>query len=75
MYAIITKIDSTEIELSWLSEKTELTDGTLVCQEEQTITTFDEFNSVSHKLTEVESLPEDFTPETFHLLNGVIVKK
>ena len=73
MYTIITKIGSPEIDLSFLSDKSELTDGVLVCQLEGSVTTFDEFNSLTHTLTEVEALPESFSPETHQLVNGVIV--
>ena len=73
MYTIITKIGSPEIDLSFLSDKSELTDGVLVCQLEGSVTTFDEFNNLTHTLIEVETLPEGFSPETHQLVNGVIV--
>jgi hypothetical protein len=76
MYAIVTKKDSTDIELAWLSDKAELTDGALVCQHEGEVTTFDSITSVTHVVTEFEgSLPEDFTPSDYSFVGGELVKK
>jgi hypothetical protein len=73
MYTIVTKIGSSEIDLAWLSENSQLSDGVLVCQHEDTVVTFDEFNDTTHTITEVSSLPENFSPETHQLVNGEIV--
>lgn len=73
MYTIVTKIGSSEIDLAWLSENSQLSDGALVCQHEDTVVTFDEFNNTTHVISEVSSLPENFSPETHGLVNGEIV--
>jgi hypothetical protein len=76
MYAIITKKDSTEIVLVWQSEKSQLTDGMLVCQGEAGIETFDDITSVEHTLYEFDGeLPADFEPATYTFSNGEFVKK
>lgn len=76
MYAIITKIDSTDITLVWSSENSELTDGALVCQSESGIQTFDDITSEEHVLYQFDGeLPVDFDPATYSFVNGEFVKK
>jgi len=76
MYAIVTKKDSNEIELTWLADKIELSDGALVCQNESEVTTFEDITSLTHTVTEFNgSLPSDFQPEGYMLVEGELVKK
>ena len=76
MYAIVTKKDSSDIELVWLSDKTELTDGAVVCQNEGDVVSFDDFTSLTHEVYEFDgSLPEGFVNEEYSFVDGALVKK
>lgn len=76
MYAIVTKKDSNDIELTWLSDKVELSEGALVCQNEDEVTTFEEISSLTHEVTEFNgSLPSDFVVSDYMLVGGELVKK
>lgn len=76
MYAVITKKDSSDIAMVWLSDKAELTDGALVCQNEGTVTTFNDITSLSHEVFEFEGeLPSDFTSDMYSFVGGAFVKK
>ena len=76
MYAVITKKDSSDIVMVWLSDKVELTDGALVCQNEGTVTTFEDITSLTHEVSEFEGeLPSDYSAESYSFSNGAFVKK
>jgi hypothetical protein len=75
MYAIITKKESSIIDLVWLCDKYELTDGVLICQYEEDVNEFSEITSETHNVYEFNGeIPDDYGSVPYNFENGTFIK-
>jgi|SaaInl6LU_22_DNA_1037377.scaffolds.fasta_scaffold01512_5 hypothetical protein len=75
MNLVVTKKGNEAIDLVWGCDKYEITDGTLICQTEDVIDTFEDITSVTHTTYEFDGeIPSDYGTVQYRFVDGQFVK-
>ena len=74
MYVVVTKKDTDIVDLIWLGETFDMTDGLLVIQNEDSLTTFEDFTTVTHNAYLFDGeLTDDLDPSSHKFIDGQFV--